>query len=272
MLSRIAVLAGLILVGSGVPAAAVTVGTVIAETGFNDAIGVNGNPTPDSPYDLGETIRSRGGGEPGWANTWTLSAGGGAGGAPSRAVASTSDPFEGDASLFIKKNDRYMPTWIHRALSQAQSSPFFIEQYVRMPEGGGVTSRPGRGGTGSKIGPQWSANTGGSFLAFDGNGNGDGGYESTGLTWEPMQWYKVSLLVDPTTQTYDFFVDDQKYDAPDPLGFRGNPQSIFFIEYLTSEAIWIDQIRIAEVPEPGTFVLSGMGVVGLLCVARRRKG
>lgn len=249
------------------------VGPVIAETGFNDATGINSTPTPDSPYTLGDTIRDRGEGESGWSNLWTLSAGGGLGGSPSRAVANTVLPLEGDASLFIKENDPQQPTWIHRSLAESQYWPFIIEQHVRLPAGGGVTSRPGQGGTGSLIGPQWSA-SGGTFWAFDGNGAGGGVFEDTGIPWTNMEWHKVTLHVNPITQTFDFFVDNQKYEAPDPLGFRGTIPSVFFIEYLTSQAVWIDQLSIREIPEPSSFALAALGLLSLGCVdwrGRRRR-
>ena len=189
------------------------------------------------------SIRDRGESEPGWANLWTLSAGGSVGGSPSRAIADDFDPLEGDGALFIKEDP--VETWVHRSLAEPQFNPFVIEQHVRFPAGGGVISRPGQGGTGSKIGPSWSA-ADGKFVVWDGNGSGSVVAEETGFTWDAMQWYKVALHVDPITQTFDFFVDDQKYEAPDPLGFRGTISSVFFMEYLTNKTVWVDQLVIRE--------------------------
>ncbi len=35
-------------------------GQVIAQTGFNDQAGINSNPTPNSPYTIGQTAGGRG--------------------------------------------------------------------------------------------------------------------------------------------------------------------------------------------------------------------
>ncbi len=55
---------------------------IIASSGFNDASGINGNGTPNSPYTIGQTAGGRGAGEPGWAGTWFMQDGGAEGGDP----------------------------------------------------------------------------------------------------------------------------------------------------------------------------------------------
>ncbi len=40
-------------------------GGYIAQAGFNDALGINSNPTPNSPYTLGGAVAGAGGGESG---------------------------------------------------------------------------------------------------------------------------------------------------------------------------------------------------------------
>ena len=46
---------------------------MIVAAGFNDAKGINSNPTPDSPYHLGKFNVPGGKGEPGWADAWPAS-------------------------------------------------------------------------------------------------------------------------------------------------------------------------------------------------------
>ena len=60
-----------LLVGSMLAlATAAGAATIVAECGFNDALGINADGTPDSPYEDGATIIGRGGAEPGWSAAW----------------------------------------------------------------------------------------------------------------------------------------------------------------------------------------------------------
>lgn len=47
-------------------AAAGSAAHTVAETGFNDASGINSNPLQNSPYTLNSTVAGQGAGEPGW--------------------------------------------------------------------------------------------------------------------------------------------------------------------------------------------------------------
>ena len=105
----------------------------------------------------------------------------------------------------------------------------------------------------SRIGPVWAARNG-YFSAGDGDGLGNVTLENTGIAIQPGQWQKVSLLIDPGTKTYQFYVDGRPYEAPDPLGFRGNPASIETVDYL---AIAIANLVSAFDPE---MIVLGGGV------------
>ena len=198
-------------------AATLPAGTLVAGAAFNDDDGLYSNPTPDSPYTLGATALWRGEGEPGWAVGWTVSVGG------------SNPPFgsyygdirgdvtlEGDGALRMRNRPSpFEQLWMHRRWSTPLAEPFRIDQHVNIPAGGSFGSRPFRSGSGSlisRIGPTWSASNG-KFYAGDGNGQGSAPGEFTGFTWEPDTWYKVSLIVDPPSQTFEFLINDQKYDA-----------------------------------------------------------
>lgn len=247
---------------------------VMVETGFNDILGINSTATPNSPYTIDPTIagtiHGRGESEPGWLNNWTVSGGGAIGGPSTRAVSNGDAPFEGDGVLYIKETTANNPTWINRRLSEARDEPFIIEQQVRLDVNGAVSSRPGQQGTGTKIGPQWSARQG-TFWAYDGTGSGGGAYEDTGIPWTPMAWHHVALHIDPINQVFDLFIDGAKYHSPDPLNFRGNINSIYQLEYLTGSEVWIDDLRVYSVPEPSTYAMAGLALLRLGAFAWRRR-
>src|SRR6478672_3015146 len=67
---------------------------VVAISGFNDATGVNSDPTPNSPYDLNNSsLAGQGASEPGWLGPWTV-------GSFAAAVRGTTT-FEGDGAVFM---------------------------------------------------------------------------------------------------------------------------------------------------------------------------
>jgi len=247
--------------------------TFFAGAAFNDASGLYSDATADSPYQIGATALWKGVGEPGWAVGWTVSVGG------------TNPPFgshygdirsdvvlEGDGALRMR-NRQSEELWMHRRWSQPLAEKFRIDQHVNIPSGGQFGSRPFSSGTGSligRIGPSWYA-VDGKFYAQDGDGAGNAPGEFSGFTWEPDTWYKVSLIVDPPSRTFEFLVDDRKYIPPDPLGFRGTPSSIDHIRYLTSTPLYIDDIRVTIVPEPTTMSLAAIGMTGFLGFGRRKR-
>src|SRR5262249_32737366 len=114
-------------------------GQVIASAAFNDASGVNSNPTANSPYTLGASIETGDNSEPGWASQWVVSDGGGPD-TPSLATVTTSAPFEGDGAAHIIPGTLDGETWVHRQFSQAQFAQFEIEEYIKLPANGAVNA------------------------------------------------------------------------------------------------------------------------------------
>ena len=80
----------------------------------------------------------------------------------------------------------------------------------------------------------------------------------------------VSLLVDPAAQSYEFFVDDVKYESPDRLNFRGSPGSIYFLDYLVASEAWVDHISVT-VPQPSSLIMLATGILALAVTAWRRR-
>ena len=240
---------------------------LLAECGFNDAVGINADPTPDSPYTIGATIKGRGAAEPGWGGTAWHAGDDGANIGADLGKAEADDPFEGDAALRFRIG-MFGETWAYRPWAPGITEPLLIEQYIRLPANGRFGSRPGRGGVGSLIAAGWSVRDG-RFYVLDGDGQGGGTMEDTGILLRPMEWQKVATRIYPETKAYEFFVDDQKYDAPDPLDFRGDPGWIDRVDYLAQTDAWLDAVRVSVIPEPGALGLLAIGGLTMLCRRRR---
>jgi hypothetical protein len=258
-------LAGAMLLLCTAPAAQAAPPT-IAESGFNDAAGIHADPTPGSPYEFGQSIHGRSDLEPGWAERWVVSDGGSTSGQELGLAEADPTAPEGDGVLHVSIG-RFGETWVYRRWAEAQSGAFILYQHVRLPEGGWMGSRPFEQCSLSGFGPAWGASNN-RFRVMDGDGLGGGTWEDTGFSVVPMQWHEVKLVVDVSTQSWEFYVDGQRYDAPDPLDFRGSPASIRYVDYLAQDELWLDRIRITEIPEPATLSLLALGGLALL---RRRK-
>jgi hypothetical protein len=94
--------------------------------------------------------------------------------------------------------------------------------------------------------------------------------EFSGFTWEPDVWYKINIVGDVASQTWEFFVNDVRYDAPDPLGYRGVPSVIDRIRYLSEGTGPVLLDSIAIVPEPPSMVVALVAVFVLSVAPRGR--
>ena len=92
---------------------------VIAETGFNDAIGINANGLADSPYQLHSPLNGQGGVEPLWGPAWVAN--------PEMARVTTNHPWEGDGQLTM-----YPTTGMHRTWNEPEAGLFIIDQRIRL--------------------------------------------------------------------------------------------------------------------------------------------
>jgi len=68
-------------------------------------------------------------------------------------------------------------------------------------------------GRGFGFGPVWGASNN-RFRVMDGDGLGGGTWEDTGFDVVPMQWHEVKLVVDVSTQSWQFYGDGQRHVAP----------------------------------------------------------
>jgi hypothetical protein len=209
----------------------------IAQSGFNDAVGMNSDSIPNSPYQFGETIHGRGTSEPDWGGAWRVSDGGCDCGYD-LGKAENNPVWEGDGAVHLRVSQTLRETWIHRQWAEPQFDRFILEQRIRLPANGVLGSRP----YGNGFGPVWSVSNG-RFYAHDGDGHGGSTPLDTGFRVVPLAWHNVSLVVDVAHQTFEFYVDGKRFESPGPLHFRESPFSIQNVDYLADTDIWIDSIR-----------------------------
>ena len=238
----------------------------VASAGFNDASGIHSDGVADSPYELGAIIGGQGAGEPGWNGPW--------GGGGNIVVVQDSVIFEGDGAAEL------LPlSGISRTLATQRTDVFRIRQRMRFDAGARlVVYNDQQANQGNAFqGPIWQAFADGNFRVIDGVGNACVvcAGEITGFTWSPDVWYDVMIEVDFPSQTWEFFVDGNKYNAPDPLGFRGTPTYLDRIRYQSEgsggSAAFLDALVVSAIPEPSALALACLGLLGVVTFNRRRK-
>jgi len=193
-------------------AAGVVLPPIVAQTGFNDATGLHGNPTVFNPYALDDSLPGGGNGEPGWARPWL--------GDSDKHIVTRSTIYEGDGALAMTWSNLFA----HRSWSVPQSGQFMIDQWVRLPAGGfgyGATSSEAANGARTSEGAVWRFRTNGAIEVLDGEQNGCStscNFENTGFAWTPDTWHRVTVLVDLSARRdYVFYFDGQPYQGSDRL-------------------------------------------------------
>src|SRR5262249_41720098 len=125
-----------------------------------------------------------------------------------------------------------------RQLAQAQTGKFQVEYQVQVPAGssfGGYVWQAREGGA-FNSGPNWGARDG----KFSVHG------KDTGLKCVPGRWHKVTLRVDVATQTWEFFVDDKRFESPKPLPFRAKVQYLDYVNFLVEGGVYFDALRVTR--------------------------
>jgi hypothetical protein len=70
-----------------------------------------------------------------------------------------------------------------------------------------------------------------------------------GLKCLPGRWYKVTLRIDVPKQTWEFFLDDKRFESPKPLPFRAKVAYLDVINFLVEGGIYIDALRVTRLPD-----------------------
>jgi hypothetical protein len=206
-----------------------TPGDLIASAGFNDARGMNSKPGPGSPYPLDTPNREGGAGEPGWVGPWE---------AHPRATYQSKVVFEGDGALFLQGSPNVGPNY-SRQWTKAQTGRFQVEFYLQVPGGSHLGGYVWQHPLGADVsGPTWNVSNG-KFIAQN---------KDTGFKCVPGQWYKVTLRIDGEKETWEFFVDDKRFESPQPLKFRGKVAYLDAINFLIEGGVYLDALRVTELP------------------------
>lgn len=193
-------------------------GKILATSGFNDAIGLNSNPEPDSPFEIGTSLHNEGVGEPGWDLPWQQ-----LGGFDDRVPVQTEWVFEGDAAIRLFA-DRIFGSSMERAWFDIVPK-VRVDQYVLVRPAAGMAGQVGRTGNGEvlpRMAARWQIGSDGRISVREGARSID-----TGFFTLPNVWNKYSVIVDTESQTWEFLFNDQKFETADPLPFMNQ---MFFVD------------------------------------------
>ena len=260
--SCLAVLAG--FVGVGEVSATIPTGPVIAETGFNDASGINSDGVANSPYQLGSPVVGQPASEPGWAGPWIRTSE-----HLGPTMVQSGVTFEGDGAGLFQPTSVTARYW-----TEPQSGQFVVESQMRFTANSQtVLYIYGDEPAGAEGTTFWVMNDG-RIEVRDGVSDASYAREDTGFTWVPDEWYKFTQIIDYPNQTWRFFLDDVEYVGPDELGFRGTPtplDSITILSEISGSGTYIDALRISAIPEPSSLILLATGALGLLACGWRKR-
>jgi hypothetical protein len=150
--------------------------------------------------------------------------------------------FEGDGALYLRGRPNFGPNYM-RQLAKPQTGRFQVEFYLQVAAGGSIGGylwQDLHGGA-DHSGPNWGAGNGKFSVQ---------GYPDTGFKIVPGQWYKVTFRIDVPKQTWEFFLDDKRFESPQPLKFRAKVEYLDVINFLAGDGVaYIDALRVTRLPE-----------------------
>jgi len=212
-------------------------------SGFNDTTGINADAIDNSPFNVnsGDTEGS-GVGEPGWNGPWHRVHGSATTNRVQNAIT-----YEGDGAAYVYGGTQ----GLYRFWNNPDATGIVVQsQMIYAPVGGqmqlylqdGAMS----GGPETTTAVQWRVDAGNTFRVLDGST-----YEDTGIVLPVTTWTLVEVHVDMDARTYEFYVNGTKFNAPDPLNFRGNPGALSVMSYLIEDVdgIYLDDVRVVQ-PAP----------------------
>ena len=98
--------------------------------------------------------------------------------------------------------------------------------------------------------PAIGGNTVPRFYVVDGGGGKRKGLEYTDILMEPNTWYKVATVLNLDNKTWEFWVDDRKFDTqinlnrPNMGWWQSSAKAVDKLRFSASGLNWIDSFRI----------------------------
>ena len=223
--------------------------TVLATSGFNDQTGINGNPTANSPFQIGVTVHGHGVGELGWDAPWAR-----LGGFDDRAPVSSEFVYEGDAATKLFADNTF-GTSMERPWSQIVPK-VRIDTYVLIRPSasmrGNATFTNEGGEIPARTAAYWEIQSNGNIRVFDKSTNQS---VATGFSTLPNVWNKYSLILDTPSQTWSFLFNDRASGTTQSLSFL-NPTN--YVDRVNLQALgtlnsYVDAVQISVAPVPADF-------------------
>lgn len=255
--------------------------TLTATVGLSQAAVVVAADNFDS-YTPGAIAGANGG--TGWASAWT-----GSNGASVVAVTGADAPMSGNAARFGTPNNNNAAT---RQLGQTVSNSAVFVDFLLQFDSGVISNNDFLGlwfgnQDGPNIGLKANCGTGGNCTAdLFARTTGSDGVFSTNIeigqtlrlvgllekTGNASNYNRYSLWVDPTagelasfTGADVVFTGNSNISSFSTIGFRS-------VNLGTADGVYIDNLRIGVIPEPGSLALVGAALLGLGFAARRKRG
>ena len=228
---------------------------IFAQTGFNDAIGINGDGiVNNSPYNINNTaLNGQGTGESGWFAPWVNVLGIG--------TVVNSGQAEGDGALLLQNTDS-----ARRILAQPLSALRTVSTAIEVlssATGGNAVNFYLRQQSTQAVGPNWQISADGHFRVVNGMEDGSTPLVDTGFIITPGSYQTIAIHVNTSTRKWQLSVNGVLF--PTLLGYREAPTFLDQIDILNEigapNGIMVDSIFVT-VPEPSGLALLGVAVFG----------
>ena len=71
----------------------------------------------------------------------------------------------------------------------------------------------------------------------------------TGFKCETGRWHKIAMRIDVPKQTFEFFVDDKRFESAQPLKFGEKVAYLSYFNFIVTGGVYIDALRVTRLPD-----------------------